>query len=478
MVGQVEDAASQLTAARTSLAQLASGKGPEAFDGTAAQTVNDLQALATDVATFASAIGDLKAAVAKWQKDAPPASEMNAAEKALTDAEAARVAAVAASDADPENDELDRKAAEAGQKVIDARKELDDKKSRRETASEAYFAAVERAMAKLRRITGVDSTDAPSTPTSPAPRITTGTPLPATTTRTPPSSTQTPAKPSGNTPASPSKPSNETPTTTSGDKGSGLDASTLATLAAAAQQGQGQQGQQPQQQQAQMPSMPTVPQQNQNQQKPSEQDALRRQAEENGNRALAAAGLEVPTDGVGGLVTGLGGGPGSGAPSGPAAPAPGSQNSTTYRPAGTPIQGTTTGGAPTPPTPLNQTTGNSVQNMTTPTDTSGRPGGAQTSAFGGPGTHTSAAESGTATKPGEQQQHAGQRPVGGPGMMPGVMGAPAGGGGGNRGGADGDKDKPITRYDPEQADFHGQTAIGEAVQGGTIAQNKPERRSA
>ncbi|WP_280827676.1 hypothetical protein [Mycobacterium sp. OTB74] len=76
---------------------------------------------------------------------------------------------------------------------------------------------------------------------------------------------------------------------------------------------------------------------------------------------------------------------------------------------------------------------------------------------GGGGT-TGAPGTGTATQPG-----IGQTPIM-PGGMP--MSGPGSGGGSSR------KSNPVVKYSPEQAELNGQTTTSEAVQGGTIAQRR------
>ncbi|SKY95242.1 Uncharacterised protein [Mycobacteroides abscessus subsp. abscessus] len=151
-------------------------------------------------------------------------------------------------------------------------------------------------------------------------------------------------------------------------------------------------------------------------------------------------------------------------------PAP-STNSTSFRPAGMPITGTSLGGAPAVNAQAAPTSGTSATGLHTSSDVSGRSTPAATAYSPSPETKTSGA-TGTGVAQQQTAQPATGRPMGGgmpmmP-MTPMTGGAPAGV---HRGG-DGEE-KKITTYG-EGGLLHGEDTISEAVRGGTIAQNRPD----
>ncbi|MDO3110464.1 hypothetical protein [Mycobacteroides abscessus] len=265
----------------------------------------------------------------------------------------------------------------------------------------------------------------------------------------------------------PSMPSTPAKPTETGSTGSGkVDPQSLLT-AAALLNGQ-QQQQQPQAataapQQAQATPQQTAP--TQEQKKPGEKSELEKQAEKNGSDFLRIAAGEDPEKVLGGSS------PLTVAPAvnttGPQS-APSNQHGTTFRPAGTPITGTTSGGNQIPAQPA-PTTGHSVTGMNTKADVTGS-STPSAGAFDSTKTNTSAAH-GTAT---EQQQTQQQRAAGAPvGGIPHAM-AP---GAAASGGAPRTRDKDDLVMKGAAGDGgldQGQTAVSEAVPGGTICQNKPD----
>lgn len=184
-----------------------------------------------------------------------------------------------------------------------------------------------------------------------------------------------------------------------------------------------------------------------------------------------------PASAAAATLSGVGGGNPS--PS----PAPVSTtNSTTFRPAGTTIPGVNLGGTPAVNAQNPVTSGTSQTGLHTSSDVTGRStptAGAFSPTPGGASTHTSAGGSGNTAQQAAQQQ-AGQRGSGMP-MMPmsPMMGgaAPASGGGG-KGSGETDPTKILRRLSEEQRLLTGQDTLGEAVRGGTIAQNRPESGAA
>ncbi|WP_071288501.1 hypothetical protein [Mycolicibacterium llatzerense] len=256
-------------------------------------------------------------------------------------------------------------------------------------------------------------------------------------------------------PSTPAKPSE----TGSGKTGGTPDA----TSQALAQLLHGQQQQQPQAaagtpQQAQATPQQTAP--TQEQKKPGEKSELEKEAEKNGNDLLRIAAGEDPEKVLGGVPLAV-------APAlnavGPQS-APSGQNGTSFRPGYTPA-GTTTGGNPIPAQPA-PTTGHSVTGMNTRADVTGS-STPPASAFDSTKTNTSAAHGATAAE--QQQSQQAQRTAGAPmSPMMGPMGGAPSAGAAPR--AKDDKDSQVLASNGGLD--HGQTAVSEAVRGGTIAQNR------
>ncbi|WP_062894972.1 hypothetical protein [Mycobacterium avium] len=455
---RVNDTAGQVSGTTGKVAGATGGKGPDKFTGDAAEIGKTLSALATDAAISKDVWDDLKKSADAWKASAPTAEVMNTAEKAVTDAQAACDKANEAADAAPDDKDLAKKADDAGEALVKAKQALIDLQRKRKAANKALLEAISRAIAKAKRITGGQTKvtgDGTTGVTLPGQSTGTGsgTGTQSTGSGTPAARTASPtAKPSGTPAATPS--SNAPSTTTSST--SGLTPTEAAALLTAAQ---GQQNQQPQQAQqaaqqptAQMPTMPQVPQQNQQQ---AAADAKRKEAEANDRTALEAAGL-------GGLVTGIG-----------------SPSSTTSSPSPTPAAqqaGTVLRGPEFKPPSLSGataaqnpvTSGQSAANLTTQSDVAGRstptPG-----AFDSTKTTTSAAHAEAASqRAGETQQG---RPVTGGGMpmAPGMMGAPGGAAPASRQAGDGDRERGVASNSDPLGLMHER---GDAVDGGTIAQNR------
>ncbi|SRX96071.1 hypothetical protein MSP7336_04346 [Mycobacterium shimoidei] len=458
---RVNDTAGQVSGTTGKVAGATGGKGPDKFTGDAAEIGKTLSALATDAAISKDVWDDLKKSADAWKASAPTAEVMNTAEKAVTDAQAACDKANEAADAAPDDKDLAKKADDAGEALVKAKQALIDLQRKRKAANKALLEAISRAIAKAKRITGGQTKvtgDGTTGVTLPGQSTGTGsgTGTQSTGSGTPAARTASPtAKPSGTPAATPS--SNAPSTTTSST--SGLTPAETAALLTAAQ---GQQNQQPQQAQqaaqqptAQMPTMPQVPQQNQQQ---AAADAKRKEAEANDRTALEAAGL-------GGLVTGIG-----------------SPSSTTSSPSPTPAAqqaGTVLRGPEFKPPSLSGataaqnpvTSGQSAANLTTPSDVAGRPQGTERTAFNqpAPGTHTSGAAESASQRAGETQQQG--RPVTGGGMpmAPGMMGAPGGAAPASRQAGDGDRERGVASNSDPLGLMHER---GDAVDGGTIAQNR------
>lgn len=455
---RITDTAGQVSGTSSKVAGATDGKGPERLTGDASEIGKALAGLATDAAIATDVWGDLKKAADAWNANAPKAAEMNAAEKAVTDAQAACDKANEAADAAPDDKDLAKKADDAGEALVKAKQALIDLQRKRKAANKALLEAISRAIAKAKRITGGQTKvtgDGTTGVTLPGQSTGTGsgTGTQSTGSGTPAARTASPtAKPSGTPAATPS--SNAPSTTTSST--SGLTPTEAAALLTAAQGQQNQQAQQAAQQPtAQMPTMPQVPQQNQQQ---AAADAKRKEAEANDRTALEAAGL-------GGLVTGIG-----------------SPSSTTSSPSPTPAAqqaGTVLRGPEFKPPSLSGataaqnpvTSGQSAANLTTPSDVAGRPQGTERTAFNqpAPGTHTSGAAESASQRAGETQQQG--RPVTGGGMpmAPGMMGAPGGAAPASRQAGDGDRERGVASNSDPLGLMHER---GDAVDGGTIAQNR------
>lgn len=258
-------------------------------------------------------------------------------------------------------------------------------------------------------------------------------------------------------PSTPAKPTE----TGSGKTGSTPDATSqaLAQLLHGQQQQQQPQAAAAAPQQAQATPQQTAP--TQEQKKPGEKSDLEKQAEKNGSDFLRIAAGEDPEKVLGGSS------PLTVAPAvntvGPQS-APSGQNGTAFRPGYTPA-GTTTGGNPIPAQPA-PTTGSSVTGMNTRADVTGS-STPPASAFDSTKTNTSAAHGATAAE--QQQAQQAQRTAGAPmSPMMGPMGGAPSAGAAPR--AKDDKDSQVLASNGGLD--HGQTAVSEAVRGGTIAQNR------
>ncbi|SLF07114.1 hypothetical protein [Mycobacteroides abscessus] len=466
---RVNDTAGQMSGTSGKLIGATGGKGPDKLSGDAVTIGQTLSALATDAAISKDVWDDLKKSADAWKASAPTAEVMNTAEKAVTDAQAACDKANEAADAAPDDKDLAKKADDAGEALVKAKQALIDLQRKRKAANKALLEAISRAITKAKRITGGRTQhgtgkEMPGTGTSTETGTGSGTQSTGTGSPAARTGSGTPAAKPGGTPAA--TPSAEKPTTSTSST-SGLTPTEAAALLTAAQ---GQQNQQPQQaaQQptAQMPTMPQVPQQNQQAQQTATEKA-KREAEENSAQALAAAGL-------GGLVTGIGSPSVTSASSASPSPAA-SEHGTQFRAAGTPINGVGLGGTPAVNTQA-PTSGTSATNLTTPSDVSGRSEPPRTATSPAPGTSTSGAH-GTGTAPGQgtQQQTTGARPMGGMPMIPGMMGAPAAAAPASRPSGDGDRERGVASTSDPLGLMHER---GDAVDGGTIAQNRDKPNAA
>ncbi|MFL0156568.1 hypothetical protein [Mycobacteroides chelonae] len=460
---RIGDAQSQVGATAGKLAGAADGSQPENLAAGASEVGKILSGLATDAAITTDVWKDLKKAADAWKASAPTADELNAAEQAVTDAVAASAAANEKADAPGASKEDQDAADKAGEAAIAAKQKLIDLKRRREEANRTFREAVGRAITKAKGITGGrEKKDTTGGGYGSGKPTTAGTGSTSGTGATPSAKAPGTATPSGKTPGSTS-PSATTPETKASSTGGTTDPSAL--LSAFSKQNQQSQ---PQTQQAaaqpqvaaQVPQQGTQPQQQGKDGKHSlatdgiigEDDIARLTGEAGTAGAVGAAGL-------GAALTNAG----SPASSGP---------STQYRPAGTPITGTTTGGAPVQ-APLSPTTGTSTTGLHTASDVSGRseaPRTAFTATPGGAETKLSA---------GDPVNQTGTRPAGtgtgGMPMSPGMMGAPLGAGAPSQArGKNGEERNLVAAYrDEQQYLLHGGDTISEAVPGGTIAQNRP-----
>lgn len=114
--------------------------------------------------------------------------------------------------------------------------------------------------------------------------------------------------------------------------------------------------------------------------------------------------------------------------------------------------------------PAPATTGTSVAGLHTDAPVSGR--------TDGPRTALAAGTPENATRVAPQANPSGAHPAGAPmgGGMPMVPGMGGGGGNPSR-----KQNAPVTKYTPETAELNGHETLSEAVRGGTIAQNLPDR---
>lgn len=479
------------------------GRTPEAVVNAAGEAAKGAQDLATNAAIAEQAIRMLKAAKAEWEKATvgARAADLTRAEMAVFLARKKYDDAWAAEDAAREKYNEAKTAADGAktaakvletqkrlteaQKVWDAaiettkkaneelearRKEFRDMKEKRKNADEAYERARTAACQKMAEIKGApaekeqDGGTGYGKPGAAGADAGTGYGKPGGTTngdeiKAPYKAPAPPSTP-GATPPKVETPKAEAPG--SGKTGSTPDAASLAA-AQALLNGQGQQ--QPQAQ-AGTPAAtaPQQAQQPQAQQKPEDK--------KDGKQALDVSDIqrlingEDPEKVLGGAPLGISSVVNS---TGPGAPqsAPSGQNGTSFRPGVVPA-GTTTGGTPAAPPPA-PTTGHSVTGLNTQTDTSGRSTPAA-GAYDPVKTNTSAAH-GTSTA---QSQAATQQA--GKGAMPMMpmtpMGAMPPSGGSSGAPRTTDKDSQVLSTNGGLD--HGQTAVSEAVRGGTIAQNRPD----
>lgn len=465
----VNDTAGQVSGTSGKVTGATDGRGPEKFTGDAAEIGKTLSALATDAAISKDVWDDLRKAADAWKAAAPTAEVMNAAEKAVADAQAASTAANEKADAAPDDKELADKAEKAGEASIKAKNALIDLQRKRKAANKSLLEAISRAITKAKRITGGQTKvtgDGTTGVTLPGQSTGTGsgTSTQSTGSGSPAARTASPAAKPADTPAA--TPSSNAPSTTTSSTSSGLTPTETAALVAAAQ---GQQNQQPQAQQAsaqqQMPTMPQVPQQ-QNQQQNKGATAEKPL----GDKIAEAALGQTPSQ----VLASLGSTP-TPSSSTPSTPAPAAQNGTVLRGPDAKIAGVGLGGAPAVNTQNPVTSGTSATGLTTPSDVAGRstptPG-----AFDSPKTATSAAHAESASqRAGETQQQG--RPVTGGGMpmAPGMLGAPGGAASASRQAGDGDRDRGVASNSDPLGLMHER---GDAVDGGTIAQNRDKPNAA
>lgn len=426
---------------------------------------NDVAALATMMATVEECIRILKKAAAAWRKDAPKKTELDAAEKAVEDAKTAVAAAQKAEDeatSDAAKAIASNAVNAANTSLQKAIRDLAALKAKRKSADEAYERERKKAVAKLNALTkGKVSDEAPAT------GMGSDTTFPGTGS----GSTPAAAKPAG-TPAGTTKPTGTpaatAPSTTTSTNGAGKDSDVSTAALAAALAGQGQQNQQPQQAAATPQTTPaaTQPQQNQGDKEKGKDDpskTLLSEATRNGEQALSLAGITNPT-----------GTPIANPSANPTAAPVANTNGTTLRGPDAKIAGVGLNGAPAVNTQAPATSGSSQTGLHTTSDVTGRPQGTQNTAFSpnpaGAETKTSSATGNSAQQAAQQQ--AATRSSGMP-MMP--MVPPLGGGapasGGARGG-DGEAKPGVSSTSDPLGLMHERS---HAVDGGTIAQNKPDR---
>lgn len=468
---RITDTAGQVSGTYSKLVGATDGGGPERFMGDASEIGKALASLATDAAIATDIWGDLKKSADAWNANAPKAAEMNAAEKAVTDAQAKAKTAREAADAAPDDKELADAADKAGQAVIDAKTTLIDLQRKRKDAVKALLGAISRAIAKAKKITGGQTKVAGDGTTGVTlPGQSTGNGTQSTGSGNPAARTTGTDKPAGTPAATPGtgKPaetstSSANPTPTSKpDPGIANLLSSLNQQSAAQQQPQQAAAAQPTA--AQQPAA-TAPQNQQGQNKNQRQEGvidLEDVARELG---------ETP----GTIVAGLGGTHGSPSTSSPSPTPAAQQAGTVLRGPDAKIAGVGLGGAPAVNTQNPVTSGQSATGLTTPSDTSGRSEPPRTATSPAPGTHTSGAAETASQRPGETQQQG--RPVTGGGMpmAPGMMGAPAGAAPSSRPGSDGDRERGVASNSDPLGLMHER---GDAVDGGTIAQNRDKPNAA
>ncbi|RIS67527.1 hypothetical protein D2E70_16270 [Mycobacteroides abscessus] len=456
---RITDTAGQVSGTSSKLVGATDGGGPERFMGDASEIGKALASLATDAAIATDIWGDLKKSADAWNANAPKAAEMNAAEKAVTDAQAKAKTAREAADAAPDDKELADAADKAGQEVIDAKTTLIDLQRKRKEAVKALLGAISRAIAKAKRITGGQTKVAGDGTTGVTlPGQSTGNGTQSTGSGNPAARTTGTDKPAGTPAATPGtgKPAETTTSTSSAAPTSKPDPGIANLLSSLNQQSAAQQ--QPQQAAAAQPTAAqqpaaTAPQNQQGQNKNQRQEGvidLEDVARELG---------ETP----GTIVAGLGGTHGSPSTSSPSPTPAAQQASTPLRPEFKPPSLAATAAQ----NPV--TSGTSQVGLTTPSDVGGRAQGSERTAYtdAAPKTTTSAAHTDTTQRPGETQQG---RPVTGGGMpvggMPIAPGAPAPA---SRQASDGDRERGVASTSDPLGLMHER---GDAVDGGTIAQNR------
>lgn len=451
------DAATQIGSTTARLAGVTDGVTPERLGGDAVAIRQRVSALA-DAATKAPAIrAEIARAFATFNSVAPTPEQMRAAEKAATDTAAASTAANEKADASGTKEDEDA-AVKAGGEAADAKDALAKLRKQRDDAREALFEALRAVAKKVKEIKVGGDRDHEGGAGN-------GFVTPGQTAGSGGGSTAaTPGKSnggSGSTPAPAAQaPGATAPTGTSPvTKTSSTTTDPSALLSAFSQQAQQPQAQQVAAQPqvaAQTPQQATQPQQ-------GKQDG------KDAKHGLATDGI-LSTDDIARMI-GENTGPALTAAYTPGASSPVPQYSTQYRPAGTPIPGTTAGGTPVQASP-SPTTGTSTTGLHTASDVSGRSEAARTATDPAPGTRLSSADPVNQT---------GTRPTGtgtgGMPMSPGMMGAPlAAGAPGNQKGQQGERDGRIKAHPDEQMfHLHGGDTLSEATPGGTIAQNRPRR---
>lgn len=463
------DAATQIGTANAKVAGVTSGTTPERLGGEAVAIRQRVSALA-DAATKAPLIrAEISRALATFKSVAPTPEQLAAAEKAAADTAAASTTANTAADA-PGATKADQDAADAaGKAAADAKAELARLRKERKDARDTLFEALRAAAKKVKEIkVGGDrdhggGKEMPGTPTTGTTGSGTPAGKPTTTGSGTPAATPA-AKAPGATPGS--TPAAATPkTTTSGTTGIDPDTATLAAALTKAQQGQ------------QMPTMPTVPQQSAQPAAAAQQQPQGQQPKQDGKsnekHGLATDGI-LSTDDIARAI-GEAGGPMLTTAYAPGASSPISAGPTTQlRPSGTPIQGTTPGGAPVQASP-SPTTGTSRTDLVTTqgnTEVGGRPQGTENRPFsatpGGAETKLSAGDPVNAT--GTRPAGTAGNPMGAP-MAP-MMGGPLSGASpSNQKGARDERDGRIETYGPNGL-LHGADTLAEATPY-TIAQNRP-----
>lgn len=505
-----ETTAAELRAAIARMAETNKGGAVESAKARTAEITAAARALATNLAIVETAAKELKEAQAAWEKAAEGAKktdldkadeEVQAAKK--KNAQAAAIensardavnAAQAAIDACEENSdawydamrtwsaaksaltaaEEVRKAAEAA--LAEARKKAQELKAKNKAANDDLRRAYRSIAAKLATIDrtvlgggrgrwdgGTErGTGRPGTVNVPGYRepYSPGAGPGAGTARGSGSGAGA-AKGGKEMPSMPSTPAKPTETRSTGS--GKVDPQSLLT-AAALMNGQQQQQQQPQ-------AAAATPQQTAAQPQQTQQPQEKKDGEKKGKEALDSSDIDrlIKGEDVGRVLLGQEGVPQliSNYTPGPSSPNP---HTTQFRPAGTPITGTTGGGTPLSSATAQQvTSGSSVTGMNTRADVSGSSTPAA-GAYDPVKTNTSAAH-GTATEQQQsQQQRTGAAPVGG---VPHAM-APGAAGGGSGAAPRKAEDLPKSSGVADGGLDQGRTAVSEAVPGGTICQNRPD----